>query len=90
VLVLVDTDVPGALLVAERIRSKVEAESIKGGAALTVSIGVASCPDAAAKHELLGKADWAMYVAKGAGRDRVLAFGDERVATQTWLSRRGR
>ena len=41
-------------------------------------------------HELLDKADWAMYRAKGAGRNRVLAFGDDRVARETWLSRRGR
>jgi hypothetical protein len=41
-------------------------------------------------HELLDKADWAMYQAKGAGRNRVLAFGDERVARETGLSRRGR
>jgi excisionase family DNA binding protein len=41
-------------------------------------------------HELLDKADWAMYQAKGAGRNRVLAFGDDRVARETWLSRRGR
>ena len=31
-----------------------------------------------------------MYLAKGAGRNRGLAFGDDRVARETWLSRRGR
>ena len=42
-----------------------------------VSIGVAGCPDdAAARDELLDKADWAMYAAKRAGRNRVLAFSD--------------
>ena len=88
---LIDTGSADALLVAERIRTEVEASSANGGQPLTISIGVAGYPeDAAARDELLDKADWAMYLAKGAGRNRVLAFGDERVARETWLSRRGR
>jgi GGDEF domain-containing protein len=56
-----------------------------------VSIGVATCPDdASARDELLDKADWAMYAAKRAGRNRVLSFRDGLVAKDTWLSRRGR
>ena len=91
VLVLVDTDAAGALTVAERIRADVEATSVKGGQPLTVSIGVATCPDdASARDELLDKADWAMYTAKRAGRNRVLSFRDGLVAKETWLSRRGR
>ena len=79
------------VVLAERIRTEVEASSAKAGQPLTISIGVAGYPDdAAARDELLDKADWAMYLAKGAGRNRVLAFGDERVARETWLSRRGR
>ena len=90
VLVLIDTDVAGALLVAERIRAQVKAESVRGDSPLTVSIGVASYPEsAAAKDELLDKADWAMYVAKQAGRNRALAFSDGMVAKETWPSRRG-
>jgi diguanylate cyclase (GGDEF)-like protein len=77
--------------VAERLRSEVEASSARGGQALTVSIGIATCPDDAGAHdELLDKADWAMYAAKRAGRNRVLAFCDDLVQGQTWLSRRGR
>jgi diguanylate cyclase (GGDEF)-like protein len=91
VLVLVDTDAAGALTVAEHLRSEIEASSARGGRALTVSIGVATCPgDASAHDELLDKADWAMYAAKRAGRNRVLAFADDLVQGQTWLSRRGR
>jgi diguanylate cyclase (GGDEF)-like protein len=91
VLVLVDTDTAGALLVAERIRAEVEASGAKGGAPLTVSIGVAGYPqDAGARDELLDKADWAMYAAKRAGRNRVLGFSDDCVKGETWLSRRGR
>ena len=91
VLVLIETDIGGALTVAERIRAEVEAASAVGGRPLTVSIGVATCPDDAnARDELLDKADWAMYAAKRAGRNRVLAFSDDYVGSETWLSRRGR
>ena len=91
VLALTDTDAAGARIVAERIRSEVEASSARGGHPLTISIGVATFPDdAQARDELLDKADWAMYTAKRAGRDRVFAFSDDLVRSQTWLSRRGR
>ena len=79
------------MTVAERIRADVEASSTKDGQPLTVSIGVAGYPEnAAARDELLDKADWAMYAAKRAGRNRVLSFRDGLVAEETWLSRRGR
>jgi diguanylate cyclase (GGDEF)-like protein len=91
VLVLLDTDAAGALTVAEHLRAEIEASSARGGRALTVSIGIASFPDDASAHdELLDKADWAMYAAKRAGRNCVLAFRDGLVAKETWLSRRGR
>jgi diguanylate cyclase (GGDEF)-like protein len=91
VLALIDTDAAQALAIAERIRAQVEASTLKGGQPLTVSIGVAAFPqNAAARDELLDKADWAMYMAKGAGRNRVTAFCDEGAAAETWLSRRGR
>jgi two-component system cell cycle response regulator len=91
VLALVDTDAAGALTVAERLRREVEASTARGGRPLTVSIGVVTYPDdATVKDELLDKADWAMYTAKRAGRNRVLAFADDFVRGQTWLSRRGR
>ena len=89
VVVLVGTGGAGARTVAERIRAEVEATSLAGGQSLTVSIGIASYPDdAAGKDELLDKADWAMYAAKRAGRDRVASFRDELVA-RDWVSRSG-
>ena len=91
VLALVDTDAAGAGIVAENLRAEIEAASERGGRPLTVSIGIATSPeDASARDELLDKADWAMYAAKRAGRNRVLAFSDGLVRDQTWLSRRGR
>ncbi len=91
VLALVDTDAAGAEAVAETIRAEVEAVSAGHDRPLTVSIGVVTAPDdGCARDELLDKADWAMYAAKRAGRNRVLAFSDGLVRSETWLSRRGR
>jgi diguanylate cyclase (GGDEF)-like protein/excisionase family DNA binding protein len=91
VVVLLDTGADGAFLVAEGIRSEVERVCGRQGRGLTVSIGVAACPeDANSRDELLDKADWAMYGAKRSGRNRVLAFSDSLVREETWLSRRGR
>jgi diguanylate cyclase (GGDEF)-like protein len=61
--------------VAERVRESVAGAHANGGPPLTVSIGIATFPgDARTKDELLDKADWALYAAKRAGRDRVLRF----------------
>jgi len=44
-------------------------------ARITVSIGTAAFPDdATLMEELVDKADWAMYLAKREGRDRVVSF----------------
>jgi len=74
VVALLGTDMADALDTAERIRSQIRIEGTSDDA-ISVSIGVATFPDdAGSKAELLDKADWAMYVAKRAGRDRVVAF----------------
>ena len=73
----VESDVTGALTVAERTRAEAEAVSADGGRPLRVSIGAVTCPDdpcSPDKH--LDEADWAMYAAKRAGRNCVLAFSD--------------
>jgi len=73
--ILIDTDESGALDVAERIRSGITQALVAGADALSVSIGVATCPgDATFKDELVDKADWAMYLAKRRGRDKVMTF----------------
>jgi diguanylate cyclase (GGDEF)-like protein len=76
---LIDTDEPGAVEVAERIRDGIAAVSFAGGGEnLSVSIGVATYPgDASFKDELLDKADWAMHLAKRQGRDAAVAFSAE-------------
>ena len=77
--ILIDTAEAGALEVAERVRAGItQAQSGGGSDTLSVSIGVATCPqDATFKDELVDKADWAMYLAKRRGRNKVMTFGAE-------------
>ncbi len=75
-ILLVDTDHNAAVHVAERIRRTVEEETFEVGPEarlkLTVSVGVATCPDHATTREaLLDTSDKAMYRAKSDGRNRV-------------------
>ena len=74
-VILSETDARSAAAVAERIRAEVEAESFatdRWPAQVTVSIGVAACPDdATTAEELLDAADRALYAAKRAGKNRV-------------------
>lgn len=78
-VILIDTTPDDAREVAERIRLGVAALDF-GGAdrTLTVSIGLAAFPaDAKVVEELIDKADWAMYLAKRQGRNRVQEFQPE-------------
>jgi diguanylate cyclase (GGDEF)-like protein len=75
---LPETDLAGALELAERIRSRIEAErvpNVDGAASLrvTASIGAASMPISAGNvQELIAAADAALYEAKRAGKNRVV------------------
>jgi len=82
VLVLPETDAAGALVVAERIRQKIEAARtpVEGAApvAVTLSFGCATIPghQLSTSAELLAAADRALYAAKRAGRNRVMVADD--------------
>jgi diguanylate cyclase (GGDEF)-like protein len=82
-LVLPDTGSEGAAAVGERIRERVAAHAFLEDAGLnihlTLSVGVATLPDAAASaEELVRSADAAMYQVKGAGKNGVsVARGEE-------------
>ena len=73
VVMLIEAPIATALTVAERIRARVAAEAFEGGA-ITMSIGTAEYPaHGDTPEELIASADAAMYEAKSAGRDRVVA-----------------
>ena len=73
VVMLIEAPIGTAVTVAERIRARVAAEAFEGGP-VTVSIGTAEYPaHGDTPEELIASADAAMYEAKNAGRDQVVA-----------------
>ncbi len=79
-LLVVESDgAEGVMQCAERVRQEIETLRMAGNGqilpALTVSIGVACCPDDGENPAVLrGHADQALYAAKAAGRNRVLRY----------------
>lgn len=86
VVVLPHTDSEGAMLVAERIRARLEAQEVDGPEGklhVTASFGVATVTGPGVKdatEDLLGRADAALYVAKENGRNRVALAGEAQAA----------
>ena len=78
VVLLVETELDSAIEVGERVRQVVEATNLataRGTARVTVSIGVtARGPKTMSLEGLIRRADEAMYAAKQAGRNRVVAL----------------
>ena len=73
-VLLPETDLDGALVVAERVRSTVEESTRGGDAPVTVSIGAVSHRGAGVSAEqLLAVADRAAYEAKASGRNAIAA-----------------
>ena len=79
-VLLENTPHDGALKLAERLRTALEEETflhMEGSQAtqfhVTMSIGVASYPEAGDAMVLVGKADQALYDAKESGRNRVVS-----------------
>ncbi len=71
-VLLAGTDAEGAAAYADELRGLVAEDAILSGTPFTVSVGIASAPDAGASAEgLLAAADAALYAAKRAGRDVV-------------------
>lgn len=74
VVVLPDTDIDGAIAVAERIRVGIEALRLptnQGELCLTISAGVATRLSNEPYSELFDRADTALYESKRLGRNRV-------------------
>jgi len=71
-LLLAGVDLEHAVAAAERLRVVLDAKRVEGVGSVTVSIGVAGCPENATSERMLYSAsDGALYVSKNSGRDRV-------------------
>jgi diguanylate cyclase (GGDEF)-like protein len=71
-LLLAGIDLQRAVSAAERLRVVLSGKQVEGVGNVTVSIGVAGCPESATSERVLYSAsDDALYVSKNAGRDRV-------------------
>jgi len=76
VVLIAGADERTATAAAERIRAAVaRANSGPDGARITISVGIALCPEhGRTREELMAAADAAMYEAKAAGRDRIVIY----------------
>jgi diguanylate cyclase (GGDEF)-like protein/PAS domain S-box-containing protein len=85
-LILPDTDQQGAWELAERLRLSVRSLEIAHAGSekriVTASFGVATMEpgSAVSATELVRRADAALYIAKDAGRDRVMGWGERHAA----------
>ena len=67
----------GALVVAERLRSRIERTEVPGVGCITASLGVATFPlDASSRELLVTSADRALYLAKRSDRNCVRTAAD--------------
>ncbi len=73
-VLLPETSRAAALVVAERLRAALEKKT--GGPLYTVSIGVATLHGAESYHDVMRRADAALYAAKATGRNRVVCEPD--------------
>jgi diguanylate cyclase (GGDEF)-like protein len=89
--ILPESDEEAAVALAERMRVALEASKmpLPDGEPVTISLGVAALDagkaDAWGWDRLVQRADRALYKAKKAGRNRVLAAGEDRPAEQEAL-----
>jgi len=71
-LLLAGVDLEKAVAAGARLLAALGGKRVEGVGTVTVSIGVAGCPESAASERALYSAsDEALYVSKNAGRDRV-------------------
>jgi diguanylate cyclase (GGDEF)-like protein len=77
-----ETEIDGATEFAERIRRKLAADALPAGR-ITLSLGVAAFPmHGDTPDQLIAEADAALYLAKRAGGDRVVAAARPPVPTR--------
>ena len=82
-IMMPETEIEGATEFAERIRKKLAAERLPAGR-ITLSLGVSAFPmHGDAPDQLIAEADAALYLAKRAGGDRVVAAARPSVPAAT-------
>ena len=83
-VILIDTDAKGSLIIAERLRERMEALLVKFEALeikFTISIGIAEYNDEIKDHvDWLGQSDKALYYCKENGRNQVRVYQPEDAA----------
>src|SRR2546428_7604783 len=78
-IMMPETEIDGATEFAERIRKKLATERLPAGH-ITLSLGVSAFPmHGDTPDQLIAEADAALYLAKRAGGDRVVAAGRPKV-----------
>jgi diguanylate cyclase (GGDEF)-like protein len=83
VIILPQADTEGAMLVAERLRARVEEMQVPGFGKVTSSFGVATFPNhASSRDTLVVAADRALYRSKNAGRNRVTVVNAARLSSE--------
>jgi diguanylate cyclase (GGDEF)-like protein len=75
-IILPQTGIYKAGLLAERIRTVVEKMKINGDLSATISIGISQYHDGLSPDELIKQVDMGLYLAKGKGRNRVEYYKD--------------
>lgn len=84
---LPETDLEGALIVAERFREQVESMTIEYGEhkiKVTITLGVAQYDYGLGADRSIQLADKALYEGKESGRNKVVAWNPERTTTEEY------
>src|SRR5688500_10329661 len=81
VIILPQANTEGAVMVAERLRKRIEQTDVPKFGQVTASLGVATLPPhASSRDSLVVAADRALYNSKNAGRNRVSSPAEESFA----------
>lgn len=84
VVILPQANIQGGLIVAERLRSRIEQIEVPGFGSLSASLGLASFPvDGSSRDSLIQAADRALYCSKELGRNRISTPPDDAPSMST-------